>query len=228
MLDWTRSNYFGNDDMMMAFKLSILIHKASKILNISYSGVLQLIGGLSDALLVDSISIDNFRSFDMVLSLGEIFFLSFDWDELFQRKPVIILCGGSLPKELLLVKCHVNIFACTLIIYIFIALFRSTGSHWFSSSFLRRSGSMYLPHQLLPLFLLLLVVFIHLFLFLKIPLLFVMLGLSLVEVAIELISSRAALNIILFIIIAIIKISEELVALLSPEGILLLFLLAVY
>ena len=64
--------------MMMTFKLSILIHKASKILNISYSGVLQLIGGLSDALLVDSISIDNFRSFDMVLSLGEIFFLSFD------------------------------------------------------------------------------------------------------------------------------------------------------
>lgn len=54
-----------------------------------------------------------------------------------------------------------------------------------------------------------------------------MFGLSLVEIAIELVPSRAALHIILLIIITIIKIAEVLVALLCPKRVLFLLLFAI-
>lgn len=77
-----------------------------------------------------------------------------------------------------------------------------------------------------PLFFLL-VVLVNLLLFLFLTFLSIMLGLSLVEIAVELVPPRTALHIILLIIITIIKIAEVLVTLLCPKRVLLLLLFAI-
>lgn len=53
--------------------------------------------------------------------------------------------------------------------------------------------------------------------------LILMVGFSLIEVAIKLVSSRTTLNVVFLIVISIVKISKVLITLLCPKGILLFF-----
>jgi hypothetical protein len=69
------------------------------------------------------------------------------------------------------------------------------------------------------------VIFVN-FLLLRRGLLFVMLRLSLVEIAVELVPPRATLDVVLFVVIAVIQISEVIITHVCPKGILFFLLLA--
>jgi hypothetical protein len=70
------------------------------------------------------------------------------------------------------------------------------------------------------------VIFVDFLLLLR-GLLFVMLRLSLVEIAVELVPPRAALDVVLLVVIAIIQIPEVIITHICPKGILFFFFLAI-
>jgi hypothetical protein len=211
-----------------------LAEESSEILDVVYGDLLEFVGDFADTFGVVAVPVDEAGTLHVMLPLGEVLLLRLDGNQLLEGEPVEVLSGGCLPQQLLLVENLVDV-ACAgfgghlLLGFHLLGAFAADCGRSCPRGFLQGgSGSLDLTHQFLSFLFLLLIVFIHLLLLFLLALFVLVLGLSLIEVTVKLIPARTALNIILLVIIAVIQISEVLLSLLCPEGVLLFLFLPVY